>query len=304
MTTQHVKTSPAHTTSGHTDTIQIGKIKTVQVTGGDTVLLVGDGSLGEEVRDMHRVVTEFDTGAVIADKVRHFQHVARIGVVIRATVFNHCIAGACDPGLIGSDVTQNTALLTTSGITAIGKEVRAHRGTIERHGGGGTVLGSGRNRLGVSRLAHGDDFDIPGLGPRTINSGHRKAVALRGRRGAGAVGRGPGNVAVLIVAEEARVDILGRHHEIEVEGVHAIRGAAQAKLDYLRHVAGIDDMNAGNPLAANRVIRHQGQVAQVVGRHFRMRGRNRVTGVAQAGRGYRGGQSERLENLLGHYEYS
>ena len=306
ITTQHVETIPGRIghIAGHTGAVQIGKIKAVQVTGRGTVLLVGNGSLAKKICDMHRVVAEFNTRAVIADKVRHLQHVARIHVGIRATGFNRVVAGAGDPGLIGLAVTQNTALLSTRGVTAIGKEVRAHRSTVERHGSGGAVFGGGRNRLVVSRLAHGDDFDIAGLSPRTIKRRYRKAVTLRGRDRTGGVGRGPGNVAVLIVAEEARVDILGRHHEIEVEGVHPIRGAAQTELDDLRVLAGIDDMNARHPLAAHRVIRHQGQVAQIVGRHFRMRGRNRVTGVAQAGRGYRGGQSERLENLLGHYEYS
>ena len=156
---------------------------------------------------MHRVVAEFDTGGVVADKVRHLQHIARICVGINTTGSNGAVSGTRVRTLMRHRVARHTRIGST---TAIGKEVRAHRGTIERHGGRGAGPGGNRNRLIlINRLAHGDDFDIPGLGPHAVDRGHHQAVTLLGRRRAGAVRRGPGNVAALIVAEEARVDILG-----------------------------------------------------------------------------------------------
>ena len=126
--------------------------------------------------------------------------------------------------------------------------------------------GGDRNRLLLSiSLAHGDNFDVPGLGSHAVDGRHGQAISLRGRDRTGAVGRGPGNSAVLIVAEEACIDILGRHHNIEVQGVHAVRGAAKAEFNHLRLVAGIDDMNPRHPLAAHRVVRHQGQIAAIGG---------------------------------------
>ena len=92
---------------------------------------------------MHRVVAKFNPRGVVADKVRHLQHVARIGVGINATVFNRRVTGARDPGLIGPVVSQNPppagngshiiSGIGNNGSPTIGKEVRAHRGAIERH---------------------------------------------------------------------------------------------------------------------------------------------------------------------------
>ena len=310
--TQHIETIAHHRISrrapGQAGAIQIGEVKTVQIARGNAVLLVGDGGQAEKIRDMHRVIAKFNTGGVVADKVRHLQHVVRIGVGINATAFNRGITGAWDPGLKSLVVSQNTPLARNgrsdksarsvkngrNGSPTIGEEVRAHRGTIARRCGLGIVFGGERNRLLlILSPAHGDDFHIPGLGPHAVDGRQGQAVALRGRRRAGGVGRGPGHGAVRIVAEKARVDILRRHHYIEVQGVQAIGGAAQADFNHLRVVAGIDDMNPRYPLVAHRVVRHQGQIAALGGdRHGPGAGHR---GQARAGCEQRGGQGQGAE---------
>ena len=254
---------------------------------------------------MHRVVAEFDTGGVVADKVRHLQHVARIGVGINTAVFNRGVTGVRDPGLIGPVVSQNTPPagngkdggigvgIGRNGSHAIGKEVRAHRGTIARRCGLGIVPGGERNRLVVSRLPHGDNFHIPGLGPHTVDGRQGQALALRGRRRAAAVRRGPGHGAVLIVTQKARVHVFGRHHHIEVQGVQTIGGTAEADFDHLRALRGIDDMNPRHPLVAHCVVGHQGEIATLGGgRHGPGDGHG---GQAHAGCRQCGGQGQRAE---------
>ena len=114
--------------SGQTGAVQIGEIKAVQITRDEAVLLVGDGGHAEKVRDMHRVVAEFNPRGVIADKVRHLQHVARIDVGISTTGSNDAVSGARERTLMRRPVVLDTRI---GRAIAIGKEVRAHRFTIE-----------------------------------------------------------------------------------------------------------------------------------------------------------------------------
>ena len=58
--------------------VEVREVKTVQVAGEHPVLLIADLRVGQEVADMHRVIAEFNARGVVADKVRHLQHVARI----------------------------------------------------------------------------------------------------------------------------------------------------------------------------------------------------------------------------------
>ena len=68
-----------------------------------------------------------------------------------------------------------------------------------------------------------------------------------------------------IAAQEARVHVTGRHNEIEVQRAHGVRGAAEAHLDHLRAIRGVDDMQPGHPLVPDRVIGRQGEIAALVG---------------------------------------
>ena len=68
-----------------------------------------------------------------------------------------------------------------------------------------------------------------------------------------------------IAAQKARVHVTRRHNEIEVQRAHGVGGAAEAHLDHLGAIRGVDDMQPGHPLLPYRVIGRQGQIAALVG---------------------------------------
>ena len=234
---------------------------------------------------MHRVVSKFRARGVVADKVRDLQHVARILVGAAAASANQRARGRRVGTLPGGGRVLN-ALHYRARCGAlhpaptVGKEVRAQRGAVQgrAHRGAGSgpwrsaggAHGPGRQRhrlLLIARRAHGDHFHIARLCPRAVNLRHRQAAARGGRYRATAVRRGPGDGAVGLIAQETRVHVMRRQHHDKVQGIQGVRGAAEAQLDHLRALRGVDDMQARDPLAPHRVIGHQGQIAALVGGH-------------------------------------
>ena len=186
--------------------VQIREAKTVQIPREHAVLLVGDRRPRQEIADVYRVVAKFNPRSVVANKVRHLQHIARILIDVAA-------AGA-DSGrrvrraqpsrgrrLPGGGLILDAFLEGTAGLEGtaerarpIGEEVRAHRGAVQRRakpcrGHRGRVPGSERNRLAlIPGRAHGDNFNVARLGVCAVNGGHGQALALRRRHRAGGVG--------------------------------------------------------------------------------------------------------------------
>ena len=153
---------------------------------------------------MHRVVTEFDPRGVVANKVRHLQHIARILIDVAATGPDSGRVRQAQRnrgrrlpggGLILDAFLEGTALEgTTERARPIGEEVRAHRGAVQRRAKPcrhrrGRVPGGECNRLAlIPGRAHGDNFNVAGLGVRAVNGGHGQALALRRRHRAAGVG--------------------------------------------------------------------------------------------------------------------
>ena len=201
--------------------VQIREAKTVQIPREHAVLLVGDRRPRQEIADVHRVVTKFNPRGVVANKVRHLQHIARILIDVAATGADsgrrirqaqrsrvrqaqrsrvrraQRKRGRRLPGggLILDAFLEGTALEgRAERARPIGEEVRAHRGAVQwraklcrRHRG--RVPGGERDRLPlIPRRAHGDNFNVARLGVRAVDGGHGQALALRRRHRAGGVG--------------------------------------------------------------------------------------------------------------------
>ena len=180
--------------------VQIREAKTVQIPREHAVLLVGDRRPRQEIADVHRVVTKFNPRGVVANKVRHLQHIARILIDVAAT-------GADGDRRVRQAQRSRGRRLPGGGLILdafpegaaerarpIGEEVRAHRGAVQRRAKPcrrrrGRVPGGERNRLSlIPRRAHGDNFNVARLGVRAVNGGHGQALALRRRHRAGGVG--------------------------------------------------------------------------------------------------------------------
>ena len=278
--------------------VQIREVKPVQIPREHPVLLVGERRRAEKTAQVHGVVAKFHARGVVADKVRHLEHVAGIDVAVAATGLNGGGHRCRLPGG-GGVLNPRAGGRARRRAGAVGKKVRAHGGAVQRPGDRGgrrrrrrrarrsrqrrraRVFGRQRNRLSlIFGRAHGDDFDVARLGAGPVQAGHVQAIALCGRHRAAGVGRGPGDGAVGVTAQKTRVHVVGRQHQVEVQRVHGVGGAAKTQLDHLGARGGVDNMQAGDPLIQHRVIGHQGQIAALVGRQ-----RGLGTGYRGQGRG-------------------